>query len=238
MCPFKTENRAWLLALLRPLCCAIDEQHRAADGCRDGSISPLKKAPDTVVRKCQNKAWYDVNYTPVMPMMITVTCEYCEMESRHGGQHASTAQTDVIFMLIWTDGRDHTRRAPNGTEWNTRATLIAWKSSIGTIGYATYAHALPDNPMYGPMGAWAQWTTWYQCRWVARTLGTTFKAAHLTCNIQKSNRLSLVMSEQSLIRPICCRSYTYFDIWRESYKSFLPSRQERIRPDGSICYET
>ena len=137
-----------------------------------------------------------MNYLPAMPAMIIVVCEYCEIEFkawRTTRKYCSKRCDFYAHPERWA--RSNKARAERyGVEYEgdiDRLEILNrdnWVCHICSLPIGQ-SHIWPD----GRMGSMDHVVP------VSRGGPHTrdnLKAAHLKCNIQKSNRLSLVMGER------------------------------------------
>ena len=189
-CSQKCNNRAAYAVRYPPII------PRECEYCEEIYQPVKKKSARYCGKECQNKAWYDTNYTPVIPAMITVTCEYCEMEFqawRTTRRYCSKRCGFYAHPDRWA--RSNKARAERyGVEYEgdiDRLEILNrdnWVCHICSCPIGQ-SHVWPDGRM-GSMD-----------HVVPVSMGGphtrgNLRAAHLRCNIRKSNRLSLVMSEQ------------------------------------------
>lgn len=160
---------------------------------------PVKKSARYCGKECQGKAWYDRNYTPIIPVMITVACEYCEMKFqawRTTRKYCSKRCDFYAHPDRWA--RSHKARAERyGVEYEGDIDRL---EILDRDNWVCHICSRPIGQSYvWPDGRMGSMDHVVPVSKGGPHTSDNLKAAHLICNIQKSNRLSLVMSAQSLL---------------------------------------
>jgi hypothetical protein len=153
---------------------------------------PIKINARYCGRACQGSAWYDANYTPAVPVMITVSCEYCGMEFR-------AWRTTRKYCSKRCDFYDHPSRSARSNKARAERYGVEYEGNIDPLEILNRDNWLChicSHPI-GQSYVWPDGRSGSMDHVVPVSKGGShtrdnLKAAHLRCNIHKSNRLSLI----------------------------------------------